>query len=808
MEYITQPTQQGTQATQKYVIEKFSQEQIDDDVVCRVICTTGQIKIQDLKAEVAEVMANKNAIKKVWTFGRNRTTCDYHLGDINRLSNKHFQIMLGEDGNLLLKDLSTNGTWLNNCRVEKSQNMILSQGDEITVGKGVAQDVVNLVVFFNDRYQNKLKAAILEGSGGSGQKGVLNAEVSSRMQLTGIFKDFCINDEVVGQGAFATVKKAVERKTGKTFAVKIINKRKVMGNIEGVSRELEILRRLNHPLIVSLKAFYEDDESYYLVMEFVAGGDLMDFVAAHGSVGEDAGREISRQILEAVSYIHAQGISHRDLKPDNILIAQDDPVLVKITDFGLAKIQGNGTFMKTFCGTLAYVAPEVIDGKLGDEQHKHNNLYSSLVDMWSMGCLIYVILTGHLPFSGSTQEQLYKQIARGSYHEGPLKDFKISEQARDFIDSLLQVNPQDRLTAEKALQHPWIRAAYLVTTSSFHVSLSQSLSQQKNDENVEKSLEESGNNSSVVASQAAERKGSQGPRFKVPIQPHARGKNCKSLIDIFPSEGSISSAADKSALMPSQSDELQAICRAGPAQNKRNSSKLHEGLFLSLIPTSSSCVKKSILLTQGVNPFVIGRADECHGKINDNRLSRLHCFILKKRHPVGNSIYESPAQGLDDIWYCHNGTNVSYVNEIKLPPGTKVLLQDGDNIKIIWDKLHSEVIAFHVRVHDPAGLFNNGRGMQGPRSLVRQTPDEINLATAFFNLKSNAAAKTSKTAKTDLQKAPTLLSSSHIGLQDNKIYTPSTYKKQPLPLSQDPSRTAKRAKLSQADAADVGIGFL
>lgn len=333
------------------------------------------------------------------------------------------------------------------------------------------------MIFINESFKKRLELAKLEGLKTSRPKG---SKLSSpKSQPTGIFKDYSIKDEVVGQGAFAIVKKAVERKTGKTFAVKIISKRKVMGNIDGVTRELEVLRRLNHPRIVRLKGFYEDDESYYLLMEFVSGGDLMDFVAAHGSVGEDAGREITKQVLEAVKYIHGMGISHRDLKPDNILIEQDDPVMVKITDFGLAKIQGNGTFMKTFCGTLAYVAPEVISGKNSEDKSQNKNKYSSLVDMWSIGCLVYVILTGHLPFSGSTQDQLYKQISRGSYHEGPLKDFRISDEARNFIDSLLQVNPKDRLTAEKALDHPWIKIGYTGSSIDSHVSLSQSLSQQK-----------------------------------------------------------------------------------------------------------------------------------------------------------------------------------------------------------------------------------------------------------------------------------------------------------------------------------------
>ncbi|AGO11390.1 AaceriACR142Wp [[Ashbya] aceris (nom. inval.)] len=821
MDYITQPTQQGTQATQKYVIEKFSQERIDDDVVCRVICTTGQLKIQDLKVDVREVVKKKEAIKQVWVFGRNRHACDYHLGDISRLSNKHFQIMLGEDGNLLLKDLSTNGTWLNDVRVEKGQNMILGQGDEITVGKGVQQDVVNIVVFLNDNFQKKLETVRLEGLRKLTKHTTLRAQ-SPRAPLTGIFKDFSINDEVVGQGAFATVKKAVERNTGKTFAVKIINKRKVMGNVDGVTRELEVLRRLNHPRIVSLKGFYEDDESYYLLMEFVSGGDLMDFVAAHGSVGEDAGREITRQILEAVRYIHEQGISHRDLKPDNILIEQDDPVLVKITDFGLAKIQDNTTFMKTFCGTLAYVAPEVIGGKNPEGNEAKGNLYSSLVDMWSIGCLVYVILTGHLPFSGSTQEQLYKQIANGSYHEGPLKDYRISDEARDFIDSLLQINPVDRLTAERALQHPWLHPCTSIGVE-IPVSLSQSLSQAR----VLEGMDEA--EYLVAHSEAAsdrdgathERRGipadpsaEENSGFRMPAHPPVRyTQKAQPVLGLEQDTRTHEATSelhnerlpgDSTALLERSVDD-DSTCNVSAMQQKRKPVRAADGLFLTLHPLVNSSIRKRIYVNQGINPFFIGRSDECHYKIPDNRLSRIHCFFLKKRHPVGNSIYESPAQGLDDIWYCHNGTNVSYVNDMKLLPGTKVLLQDGDQVKVIWDKAQNITIAFRVEINDSAGLFNSAAATQNTRHIVQQTSDELALAANFIEL-----MRTQMHAICTSQALPADAASSPVGTGSGNDASASNLlrKIHYSTLSQAPMKKAKRAKLAQADRNEDSLQFL
>ncbi|CAI4038913.1 hypothetical protein SMKI_06G2650 [Saccharomyces mikatae IFO 1815] len=821
MESTTQPTQQSTQATQRFLIEKFSQEQIGENIVCRIICTTGQIPIRDLSADISQILKEKRSIKKVWTFGRN-PACDYHLGNISRLSNKHFQILLGEDGNLLLNDISTNGTWLNGQKAEKNSNQLLSQGDEITVGVGVESDILSLVIFINDKFRQNLEQnkvdrirSNLKNKSKIASPGLASSTASAIMtHKTGIFRDFSIIDEVVGQGAFATVKKAIERTTGKTFAVKIISKRKVIGNMDGVTRELEVLQKLNHPRIVRLKGFYEDADSYYMVMEFVSGGDLMDFVAAHGAVGEDAGREISRQILTAVKYIHSMGISHRDLKPDNILIEQDDPVLVKITDFGLAKVQGNGSFMKTFCGTLAYVAPEVIRGKdssASPDEYEERNEYSSLVDMWSMGCLVYVILTGHLPFSGSTQDQLYKQIGRGSYHEGPLKDFRISEEARDFIDSLLQVDPSNRLTAAKALDHPWIKMGPFSSQSygdMSQISLSQSLSQQKLLENMDdaqyefiKAQRKLQLEKQQLQEQDQEDQDDRVQGFKIPVHPPIRYTQPKNI------------EADV---------REQKIMHSNKATNTRSSKKKGNGRFLTLQPLPDSIIQESLEIQQGVNPFFIGRSEDCNCKIEDNRLSRVHCFIFKKRHAVGKSMNESPAQGLDDIWYCHTGTNVSYLNNSRMIQGTKILLQDGDEIKIIWDKNNEFVIGFKVEINDTTGLFNDGLSMmQEQRVVMKQTTEEKDLVKKLTQMmaaqRANQPPISSLSVETKKPQISVTGNSSNNSVLSDLVETPSNANTgnilkriHSVSLSQsqiDPSKKIKRAKLDQTSKDPENLQF-
>ncbi|CCK72251.1 serine/threonine/tyrosine protein kinase RAD53 KNAG_0J01700 [Huiozyma naganishii CBS 8797] len=763
----TQPTQQSTQMTQKFLVDKFTQEKISERIVVRIICTSGQNKIRDLEADPQKVLRTTSSIKKVWTFGRNSATSDYHLGNIGRLSNQHFQILLGEDGNLLLRDTSTNGTWLNGVRLEKGLNQVLSQGDEIRVGLGVAADTVSLVVFINDRFKQTLERLAHEkesestrdhhDTGPGTPDGTLTRTLPQSEEHS-ILRDYFIQDEVVGQGAFATVKKAIETATGRTYAVKIINKRKVMGNLDGVTRELTVLQKLDHPSIVTLKGFYEDKDNYYMVMEFVSGGDLMDFVAAHGPVGEDAGREITRQILEAVKYIHSVGISHRDLKPDNILIKQDDPVLVKITDFGLAKMQEHGAFMNTFCGTLAYVAPEVVNGRQqtsepavpkGERSH-----YSSLVDMWSMGCLVYVILTGHLPFSGSTPQQLYEQIGKASYHEVPLKDCRISDQARDFIDCLLQVDPNNRLSAARALEHPWIQMAYLgspfdgasppmvmepESSLPSQVSLmesteNQSQLQKLDEEKYEavKAERDAQFEQLLAMSRSRQDNGTKQP-FKKPLGAPER----------FTRDAFISQQYTRERPAPQARQRGYGTQPTKPAATGTNT-----GRFLTLVPTSLSYAQEKIAVTQGLSTFFIGRSHHCNYVLNNPLLSRVHCFLLKKRHPVGGSINEAPAAGLEDLWYCHVGSNPCHLNGAKIGPGQKCLLYDGDVLKILNDeqsKLQGRLFEIRVQIDDPTGLYNDGQASVGdsqrrPREVTPQTAEERGLVTRLNRMMATANA--------------------------------------------------------------------
>ncbi|RCK67147.1 Serine/threonine-protein kinase RAD53 [Candida viswanathii] len=638
---------------------------------------------------------------------------DLQLTSSSRISNKHFQIwfVLG-DQSLWIKDTSTNGTHMNNQRLVKGSNYLLTQGDEIAVGVGVESDIVRFVLVFSDKFN---PAKIPDNTGTASDDG--------------IFKDFIIKHETIGQGAFATVKKAVERKTGDSYAVKIINRRKALntgGNaMAGVDRELQILRKLHHPNIVELKAFYEDMDNYYIVMELVPGGDLMDFVAANGAIGEDATQVITKQILEGIAYVHKMGISHRDLKPDNILIMQDDPILVKITDFGLAKFSDNLTVMKTFCGTLAYVAPEVITGKFGSSQMElqQREDYSSLVDMWSLGCLVYVLLTSHLPFNGKNQQQMFAKIKRGEFHEAPLNSYDISEEGRDFLESCLQVNPKLRLTAEEALNHKWLQDAYTEEDSPpKSLSLSQSQSQQsrkiENGIHVE-ALSKIDEDIMLrpLDSEKNRKSAKQQQDFRVP----------KRVVPLSQQRGAASQVPMSQPLLAPMVPMSQPIKRPyhiDPKTNKKvdfavdepETKRLKidnlslEDVYLILELTEHSLVHRTVNVSKSV--FTFGRGGGCNVTLDDDRLSKLHCVILK--------------QG-DDIWLLDNSTNSCFINETGVGKGYKVKLSNGETLSLFRDVNSKELIAFSV-------VFKS-QGEKSPLEEDKENQEESQLGDGSIKTK-------------------------------------------------------------------------
>ncbi|VDM35487.1 unnamed protein product [Hydatigera taeniaeformis] len=259
----------------------------------------------------------------------------------------------------------------------------------------------------------------------------------------------------LGRGACGEVRVAYARETCIQYAMKIVPKRTLsshgsrFGNRE--LTEVEILKKLNHPCIVKIHDVIETEDTLFIVLELVEGGELFDRILNSGHLSEDDSKFFFLQILMATKYLHDNGITHRDLKPENILLTgKSNRCLIKITDFGLSKIVNDNTMLRTFCGTPTYLAPEVL-------LTAGNGTYTSSIDVWSLGVILYVCLVGYPPFTDERKDyDLKTQITNGLYDFPDVYWKGVSESAKDLVRRLMCVNPTERITLEEALLHPWL----------------------------------------------------------------------------------------------------------------------------------------------------------------------------------------------------------------------------------------------------------------------------------------------------------------------------------------------------------------
>jgi serine/threonine protein kinase len=247
----------------------------------------------------------------------------------------------------------------------------------------------------------------------------------------------------IGEGAFARVKLAVHEQTREYFACKIIPRGRLGGEDVLYHFELEIRtnQQLHHPGIVHLYDLLSDDNNFYVVMEFCPNSDLYQYILTRGRVPEDEARLFAIQICDTLDYIHALGISHRDMKPENLLIDRDG--VVKISDFGLANFMTADGLVNTPCGSPCYASPECLSGYPYDGR---------TTDMWSVGVITYAMVTGTLPWTGRTQSSLFEQIRHGAY----MVPRNLTGSCQLFIRGLMAVDIQKRLTAKQAKGHPWL----------------------------------------------------------------------------------------------------------------------------------------------------------------------------------------------------------------------------------------------------------------------------------------------------------------------------------------------------------------
>ncbi|XP_071238707.1 MAP/microtubule affinity-regulating kinase 3-like isoform X13 [Salvelinus alpinus] len=257
--------------------------------------------------------------------------------------------------------------------------------------------------------------------------------------------------KTIGKGNFAKVKLARHILTGREVAIKIIDKTQLNPNsLQKLFREVRIMKILNHPNIVKLFEVIETERTLYLVMEYASGGEVFDYLVAHGRMKEKEARAKFRQIVSAVQYCHQKHIVHRDLKAENLLLDAD--MNIKIADFGFSNEFTMGNKLDTFCGSPPYAAPELFQGKKYDGPE---------VDVWSLGVILYTLVSGSLPFDGQNLKELRERVLRGKYRI----PFYMSTDCENLLKRFLVLNPAKRGTLEvredsenQIMKDRWINA--------------------------------------------------------------------------------------------------------------------------------------------------------------------------------------------------------------------------------------------------------------------------------------------------------------------------------------------------------------
>ncbi|XP_053291392.1 serine/threonine-protein kinase D1 [Pleuronectes platessa] len=318
---------------------------------------------------------------------------------------------------------------------------------------GVGQDVARMwEMAIQHALMPAVSTGVSHGSHHSGHKevsisiSVSNCQIQENVDINSVYQIF--PDEVLGSGQFGIVYGGTHRKSGRDVAIKIIDKLRFPTKQESQLRnEVAILQSLHHPGVVNLDCMFETPERVFVVMEKLHG-DMLEMILSSekGRLPERVTRFLVTQILVALRHLHIKNIVHCDLKPENVLLASADSFpQVKLCDFGFARIIGEKSFRRSVVGTPAYLAPEVL----------RNKGYNRSLDMWSVGVIVYVSLSGTFPFN--EDEDINDQIQNAAFMYPPHPWKKISQEVIDLINNLLQVKMRKRYSVDKTLSHPWLQ---------------------------------------------------------------------------------------------------------------------------------------------------------------------------------------------------------------------------------------------------------------------------------------------------------------------------------------------------------------
>ena len=256
--------------------------------------------------------------------------------------------------------------------------------------------------------------------------------------------DYILFDEI-GMGTFSKVVRAFHLITQQTVAVKILDKDKIEDeiDIERIVREIEILKNIHHPNIAQMYETYSTVHNFYIMLEYVSGGDLFDYITSNNYLSEKESCYFFRQIISVLEYLMEMGISHRDIKPENVLL-NEDHTEIKLIDFGLSNYCSQNGLLHSSCGSPCYASPEMLSG---------DSYSGNTTDLWSAGIILYSMLVGALPFDDQEINKLYDQIKIGKFYIPST----LSLEAIDLLKKILEVDPKKRINIEGVKNHSWFK---------------------------------------------------------------------------------------------------------------------------------------------------------------------------------------------------------------------------------------------------------------------------------------------------------------------------------------------------------------
>eukprot|EP01084_Bolivina_argentea_P173123 299864_1 len=379
-------------------------------------------------------------------FGRDTSSVEIELTE-PQISSIHTEIIrnlnYGVDGSGgdshhcgSIRDLSTNGTYLNKRKIGKNKTSLLFDGDEI--------QFIQYCKFDRKTGKERNKVSFLFYA---------TRNVNQLSNSNSIFAKYDLR-KTLGTGSFAVVKLGICRETGERYAIKEIDKKKY--ELKSKSRkkntimnEANILQQINHKNIIKVYDVFDENNTLYIVLEMAFGGELFERIIKEKKLNENIARYIMKQLLSSIMYLHDHKIAHRDLKPENILMKENKSWDIKITDFGLSRLlEYDAEMLTTMCGTPLFLAPEVLTSK-------KSGGYGFEVDYWSIGVILYLMLVGHPPYNEKEGNLL--DLVKNHKFSFPNQTWsKISSHAKDLVINLMNVNPEKRYGGQQVLNHPWM----------------------------------------------------------------------------------------------------------------------------------------------------------------------------------------------------------------------------------------------------------------------------------------------------------------------------------------------------------------